>query len=85
VTAFTRILESNPDAITPLEQGALPTFTYPPNIVRATATLSVALTQTATPQERIAATESSGLPPIIPILILLGFGVLGIAASSLRK
>jgi hypothetical protein len=88
VTAFTRIMESNPDAMTPVGQGALPTFTYPPNVVRATATANLtnpAVTQTAAPQERITLVESSGLPPIIPILVLLGFGILGLAVSTIRK
>jgi hypothetical protein len=88
VTAFTRIMESNPAAINPVGQGALPTFTYPPNVVRATATTHLtnpAITQSAAPQERIAPAESTGLPPIIPILVLLGFGILGLVVSMIRK
>lgn len=65
---------------------ALPTFTYPPNLVAAvpTALDSNPVTPTASP-DFTTLTISEGVPPIVPIIILGGLGLLGLAVSSLRR
>ncbi|MDX2160585.1 MAG: SH3 domain-containing protein [bacterium] len=61
----------------------LPTFTYPPALVRPAAT-NPAAQPTDTPSQGIG--QASGdLPPIAPILLLGGLGVLGLALTSLRR
>jgi SH3-like domain-containing protein len=51
----------------------LPTFTYPPPL------------QESTLAARGAGLSGSGLPPIVPIAVLAGLGVLGLLASLLRR
>ncbi|HYO88582.1 MAG TPA: SH3 domain-containing protein [Candidatus Limnocylindrales bacterium] len=62
----------------------LPTFTYPPGI----ALIPGANTPLpdATPEPRPALTADSGaLPPLIPVLLIGGLGVLGLVLNSLRR
>ncbi len=62
----------------------LPTFTYPPGIVLVP-TLADPLPD-ATPEPQPASTASSGaLPPIVPVLLIGGLGVLGLVISALRR
>lgn len=62
----------------------LPTFTYPPGIMRIP-TLAEPLPD-ATPSSQPAPATSAGvLPPIIPVLILGGLGVTGLLVNSLRR
>lgn len=64
----------------------LPTFTYPPNLVAVAPTpggnTGIVPTESAPP---LIDTESGDLPPIVPILVLGGVGLLGLAVSSLRR
>ena len=64
----------------------LPTFTYPPGMIPI-APSPGAPVSTASPDAAavLPATNSNSLPPIVPILILGGVGLLGLALSSLRR
>lgn len=65
----------------------LPTFTYPPGINAVAPTPRTAnsgFEPTDTPNRSVTA-AGSNLPPIVPILILGGLGLLGLAISVLRR
>jgi hypothetical protein len=63
----------------------LPTFTYPPGVVAQAPTPGAAVEQTRTPTSNgLSGTTSGGVAPIVPILILGGFGILGLTISSRR-
>jgi hypothetical protein len=65
----------------------LPTFTYPPGINAVAPTQRTdgdSLEPTDTPT-RSASSSGTSLPPIVPILILGGLGLLGLAVSVLRR
>lgn len=66
-----------------IEAPSLPTFTYPPGVIRPQAT-DPAVSSTPEPQFSVTA-ATSDVPPILPILVLGGLGILGLAASSLRR
>ncbi len=70
-------------------RGILPTFTYPPGLIAiaptAEATTSDLATDSVDPAAAITPPSSDSLPPIAPILILGGVGVLGLVANSLRR
>lgn len=61
--------------ITPLPGQSLPTFTYPP----ATPTPMVV------PRTNPAPTANTGLPPVLPILVLGALGLMGLLVSFLRR
>jgi hypothetical protein len=62
----------------------LPTFTYPPGI--AFQPTSAAPAAEATPEPAVTAdTTGSSLPPVAPVLIVGGLGVLGLVYSALRR
>lgn len=66
---------------------ALPTFTYPPNLENQTFTLDTESNE-ATPVPNPAGSSSAtseGIAPIVPIVVLLGFGLIGLLVSSLRR
>lgn len=68
--------------------GILPTFTYPPEIVPIAPTQPAANPvgdQTEDAQPAVANIDPSDLPPIVPILVLGGMGLLGLAISAMRK
>ena len=56
---------------------ALPTFTYPPNF------LALASTPDASPNRET--TDNADLPPLFPILMLGGFGIVGLLVYSIRR
>jgi hypothetical protein len=63
----------------------LPTFTYPPGVVAIAPTPggnAVIPTESNTP---LIDASSGGVPPIVPLLVLGGIGLLGLAMSSLRR
>jgi hypothetical protein len=63
----------------------LPTFTYPPDMIAIAPTPGgSAIIPTENPAPLIDS-ESGDLPPIVPILVLGGVGLLGLAISSLRR
>jgi Bacterial SH3 domain len=64
----------------------LPTFTYPPGLIPI-APAPGATTTVASPDSQSVApvSNSNNLPPIVPILLLGGVGLLGLALSSLRR
>ncbi|MBN8638378.1 MAG: SH3 domain-containing protein [Anaerolineae bacterium] len=62
----------------------LPTFTFPPEMVAIAPTAGVA--ETATPQPiSVPLADGTALPPLVPILVLGGLGLVGLALSSLRR
>lgn len=62
----------------------LPTFTFPPDLIAATPVdLSLITPTPATGFTSISV--SDGVPPIVPIVVLGGFGILGLFISSLRR
>lgn len=71
---------------TELLGSVLPTFTYPPNLAAIAPTPGVGNaivpTESSTP---LSDASSGNLPPIVPILVLGGVGLLGLAISSLRR
>ncbi|MCK6577976.1 MAG: SH3 domain-containing protein [Anaerolineae bacterium] len=62
---------------------AMPTFTYPPGIIAPAATLTDSTSQTTTADG--SQPSRTGTPPIIPIIVLGGLGLLGLGISSLRR
>lgn len=82
-TANARVLNA-PTAVEALEQvdeviaaTALPTFTYPPNF------LVSAATPAASPNSEAA--DGADLPPLFPIIMLGGFGMVGLLVYSIRR
>jgi len=74
----------------PLDSGThevLPTFTYPPGVIPIAPSPGAPAVSTDTPDSAavLPNTNSNTLPPIVPILILGGVGLLGLALSSLRR
>lgn len=62
-----------------------PTFTYPPGLNRPNATDSAG-SAADTPQNTASSPQTSDdMPPIFPIVILGGLGLLGLAITSLRR
>lgn len=62
----------------------LPTFTYPPDIVAIAPTEGVPVTPTASPDLTLPEIPDT-VPPIVPIIILGGLGLLGLAVSSITR
>ncbi len=88
VTAESRIIsvegaEDQVNARQPDATVVLPTFTYPPDVVAAAPT-AVTITPTVNP-ENTPLTVSTKIPPIAPIALLGGMGLLGLIISSLRR
>ncbi len=64
----------------------LPTFTYPADITTPNPGASVQAAPTTAPNPtELVNTVNSELPPIVPILVLGGLGLLGLIISSLRR
>ena len=64
----------------------LPTFTYPPGLIPiAPSPGAPEATDSPDNQSTTPVTNSNNLPPIVPILLLGGVGLLGLALSSLRR
>ncbi|MCU0496947.1 MAG: SH3 domain-containing protein [Anaerolineae bacterium] len=61
-----------------LPRTAMPTFTYPPGI-------ALLITPTGTLEEQTIVDLTSAPPPITPILVLGGLGVLGLLIGALRR
>lgn len=68
-------------------QGAerLPTFTPVPNIEEDIAAAAVRATATPEPTILPIALEQGGVPPLVPIVALIGFGMLGFIVSFIRR
>jgi hypothetical protein len=62
----------------------LPTFTFPPDLIAATPIDLTVVTPTLSPGLN-AISVSEGVPPIVPIVVLGGLGLLGLFISSLRR
>jgi hypothetical protein len=69
---FTRV--SGEVTAGPTRSEPLPTFTFPPPMVEAT----------LPPRASVAASQS-GVPPVVPIIILGGIGLFGLLISALRR
>jgi hypothetical protein len=64
----------------------LPTFTYPPGMIPIAPSPGAPVSTEAPDASAVLpTTNSNALPPIVPILILGGVGLLGLALSSLRR
>lgn len=60
---------------------ARPTFTYPPNVIAGLPTLEVTRdVEISSPVSNRAATNT-GIPPLLPIMVLAGLGLLGVLYS----
>jgi hypothetical protein len=65
----------------------LPTFTYPPNIIAQAPNIAGPNIE-ASPTETTSSlvdVVSNGIAPIVPIMALVGFGLLGLTISSRRR
>ncbi len=65
-----------------------PTFTFPPGMVAIAPTQGAPLpTDPATGKTQLTSAETDGntVPPIVPILVLGGLGIVGLAVSALRR
>lgn len=61
----------------------LPTYTYPAGVVfMPTQPAPDGITETPAP---VSSNQTGGIPPIVPIMVLGGIGVLGLAISSIRR
>ena len=69
---FTRVASDATDG--PERVGTLPTFTFPPPMAEATL-----------PARGAATTTQSGVPPIVPIMVLAGVGLFGLLIAALRR
>ncbi len=69
---FTRV--SGDVTAGPTRSEPLPTFTFPPPMVEATL-----------PARGSVAASQSGVPPIVPIMVLAGLGLFGLLISALRR
>lgn len=91
VTAESRIIQAPvaapslaselPDNV---DNGPLPTFTYPPNII-AEAPSEIGSAQIAATVDTLVDESAGQVAPIAPILILGGIGLLGLLISSIRR
>ncbi|MDZ4766832.1 MAG: SH3 domain-containing protein [Chloroflexota bacterium] len=63
----------------------MPTFTYPAGAVFVPTQDTAAALAPDTPAPSPISDEGGGLPPIVPILVMGGIGVLGLAISSVRR
>jgi len=63
---------------------SLPTFTYPPGLSRPLPT-DPGTVSTPEPASSSGSVIAADTPPILPILVLGGLGILGLAFSSLRR
>jgi len=81
----TRVIEApviveNPDLDeTPIEEIPLPTFTYPPD------TLAQAPTQSAIVVGENSDVSTNKIPPMLPMILLGGSGIIGLLLNSLRR
>lgn len=85
---------TNPENITTIQAEGLPqilpTFTYPPEVaaVPPENTYSSEISLNATPTlipNSLAFSVTEGLPPIVPIMVLGGLGLLGLIITSYRR
>lgn len=85
-TALARIVPGTA-APTDMEAvGPLPTFTYPPGVVAIAPTAGAVISTEAVDSALVTQTTTgSGVPPLVPIIILGGVGLLGLLLSSLRR
>jgi hypothetical protein len=86
-TIQARLIQPGAPTATPLgTREILPTFTYPPGMVAIAPTPGVAIDVTDTnPPPLVPTTSSNAVPPLVPILVLGGVGLLGLLVSSLRR
>ncbi|MBE2183276.1 MAG: SH3 domain-containing protein [Anaerolineae bacterium] len=83
-TAFERFLAGSAGTIVPGQ--VLPTYTYPPNAALIAPTPDILLSpQQEIPQAVPSASADQGMPPILPILIVGGLGVLGLIVNALKR
>ncbi len=86
-TANSRVLEVptriQGESLPEISDKPLPTFTYPPGI--GTPMPVDGVTAIATPSSGVAQDIGETLPPIAPILLLGGLGILGLLLNALRR
>lgn len=82
-TAFERFIAGSDGTQVPGQ--ILPTFTYPPNAALIAPTPDIALSQEQQAPQTASAPTNEGIPPILPILLVGGLGLLGLIVSALRR
>lgn len=66
--------------------GPLPTFTYPSNLVAQAPTDIPIESVTATPDpSRVNLSVQNGVPPLLPIMVLAGIGIMGLVIGGFRR
>jgi hypothetical protein len=71
-------------AVDPSLRTPMPTFTYPPGVAFLP-TQEMIQEATAQPLSTAPDENTDSFPPVVPILLLGGLGVLGLAVSSLKR
>ncbi len=85
-TVLARIVPVTSEATALEPVGPQPTFTYPPGMVAIAPTPGAAVsTVAADDSAAVQAPSSDGVPPLVPIVILGGVGLLGLLISSIRR
>lgn len=85
-TVLAGIIPPTSAAATLEQVGPLPTFTYPPGMVAIAPTPGPAATTAPADSPVIAdVTNSDNVPPLVPIVILAGVGLLGLLISAIRR
>lgn len=89
-TADSRVLSVPTQNVDSNPEGYPPTYTPPPNIVERQPTAVLSMAQSPTPSagffdDTVASVREGRLPPVIPMLLLGGFGLLGLTAAFLRS
>ena len=74
------------EAIAQLSGTVLPTFTFPPDIPALAPTEALIVEITDVPDTNALDLESlNEVPPLVPIVLLAGFGIIGLLVSALRR
>ncbi len=81
-TADAQSVIENPEPLA--GSGVMPTFTYPPNLVAMAPTQASQLASELEAPPALTPVLDGGIPPIVPILVLGGLGLVGLAISALR-
>jgi hypothetical protein len=85
-TVLARIVPGTDAPTSDVPQGPLPTFTYPPNMVAIAPTPGLAASATPQPNQLLPVPGTGqDVPPLVPIVILGGVGLLGLLISSIRR
>jgi hypothetical protein len=89
-TAESRVLSVPTQNADSNPEGYPPTYTPPPNLVERQPTAVLSIAQSPTPpagflDDTLLSVREGRLPPVIPILLLSGFGLFGLLVAVLRR